>query len=235
MTIASDTSLGASRSTPWQRVGEYLATLLESEGSLNRKAVQSSKRQSLWKGVFLTESWLVAELRGGVHDDTRVNRCAAFNSPLVPDILVCTAIGSEGIDLHRYCADVIHHDLPWNPAKLEQRIGRIDRVGSLGERQDLQIYVGIPFLAHAYEKFQYEVLHARAQKFEVLMGRLEFPSDVPDEEELDDEGSTRKVLEAETAAAGDHAPVGDSVVPPLPDVLLDFLKMDLSIVAPRGH
>ena len=234
MTIASDTSLGANRSTPWQRVGEYLAALLEAEGSLNRKAVQSSKRQSLWKGVFLTESWLVAELRGGVHDDTRVNRCAAFNSPLAPDILVCTAIGSEGIDLHRYCADVIHHDLPWNPAKLEQRIGRIDRVGSLAERQDLQIYVGIPFLAHAYEKFQYEVLHARAQKFEVLMGRLEFPSDVPDEEEFDDEGSTRKVLDAESAAAGGQVPAGDTDVPPLPEVLLDFLKMDLSIAAPGG-
>ena len=95
--IASETSLGASLSTPWERVGEYLEALLGAEGSLNRKAVQSSKRQSLWKGVFLTESWLVAELRGGVHDDTRVNRCAAFNSPLVPDILVCTAIGSEGI------------------------------------------------------------------------------------------------------------------------------------------
>ena len=231
MAIASDDSLGANRSTPWERVGEYLAALLEAEGSINRKSVQSSKRQSLWKGVFLTESWLVAELRGGVHDDTRVNRCAAFNSPLVPDILVCTAIGSEGIDLHRYCADIIHHDLPWNPAKLEQRIGRIDRVGSLAERQDLQIYVGIPFLAHAYEKFQYEVLHARAQKFEVLMGRLEFPSDVPDEEEVDDEGSTRKVLDAESAASGGEAPAGDADVTPLPEVLLDFLKMDLSIAA----
>jgi len=229
MTIASADSLGANRSTPWERVGEYLAALLEAEGSINRKSVQSSKRQSLWKGVFLTESWLVAELRGGVHDDTRVNRCAAFNSPLVPDILVCTAIGSEGIDLHRYCADIIHHDLPWNPAKLEQRIGRIDRVGSLAERQDLQIYVGIPFLAHAYEKFQYDVLHARAQKFEVLMGRLEFPSDVPDEEEVDDEGSTRRVLDAESAASGGEAPAGDADVPPLPAVLLDFLKMDLSI------
>lgn len=231
MTIASDGSLDANLSTPWERVSEYLAALLEAEGSINRKTVQSSKRQSLWKGVFLTESWLVAELRGGVHDDTRVNRCAAFNSPLVPDILICTAIGSEGIDLHRYCADIIHHDLPWNPAKLEQRIGRIDRVASLAERQDLQIYVGIPFLAHAYEKFQYEVLHARAQKFEVLMGRLEFPSDVPDEEELDDEGSTRKVLEADPTSSTGETLAGDMGVPPLPEVLLDFLKMDLSIAA----
>lgn len=231
MTIASETSFGASLSTPWERVGEYLTALLEAEGSLNRKSVQSSKRQSLWKGVFLTESWLVAELSGGVNGDTRVNRCAAFNSPLVPDILVCTAIGSEGIDLHRYCADVIHHDLPWNPAKLEQRIGRVDRVGSLAESQNLQIYVGIPFLAHAYEKFQYEVLHARAQKFEVLMGRLEFPSEVPDEEELDDEGSMRKVLDLESLGTTDEVPAGDTDVPPLPNLLLDFLKIDLSVAA----
>lgn len=49
------------------------------------------------------------------------------------------------------------------------------RVGSLAERQDLQIYVGIPFLAHAYE-ISVRRLHARAQKFEVAMGRLGFPT-----------------------------------------------------------
>jgi len=60
-------------------------------------------------------------LSGAVDAATRNSRCAASNSPLLPGILVCTSIGSEGIDLHLYCDDVIHHDLPWNHAKLEQR------------------------------------------------------------------------------------------------------------------
>ncbi len=44
-----------------------------------------------------------------------------FNTPLLPDILICTQVGQEGIDLHRHCRHVIHYDLGWNPATLEQR------------------------------------------------------------------------------------------------------------------
>jgi hypothetical protein len=40
----------------------------------------------------------------------------------------------EGLDLHRQCRRVVHHDLVWNPAQVEQRIGRIDRLGSLTNR-----------------------------------------------------------------------------------------------------
>jgi len=102
--------------------------------------------------------------------DGRIVLCAAFNSPLAPDILICTSIGSEGIDLHRECAEVIHHDLPWNPARLEQRIGRVDRVGSLAEasRTDQPgsglVQVGIPFQQQSYERFQFSVLLARARR-----------------------------------------------------------------------
>lgn len=40
------------------------------------------------------------------------------NLRLLPDILVCTAIGSEGIDLHLNCDEIIHHDLPWRSGAL---------------------------------------------------------------------------------------------------------------------
>ena len=40
----------------------------------------------------------------------------------------------EGLDLHKHCRRVVHHDLVWNPAQIEQRIGRIDRLGSLINR-----------------------------------------------------------------------------------------------------
>ena len=42
-------------------------------------------------------------------------------------ILICTDAAREGVNLQSYCADLIHFDLPWNPARLEQRNGRIDR------------------------------------------------------------------------------------------------------------
>ena len=42
-------------------------------------------------------------------------------------ILICTEAAREGINLQVRCHDLIHIDLPWNPARLEQRNGRIDR------------------------------------------------------------------------------------------------------------
>ncbi len=54
----------------------------------------------------------------------------AFNAP--PDdhplrILIATDAAREGINLQRHCHDLVHFDLPWNPSRLEQRNGRIDR------------------------------------------------------------------------------------------------------------
>ena len=54
----------------------------------------------------------------------------AFNTP--PDkhpvrILVCTDAAREGLNLQAHCSDLFHFDVPWNPARMEQRNGRIDR------------------------------------------------------------------------------------------------------------
>jgi superfamily II DNA or RNA helicase len=52
----------------------------------------------------------------------------AFNDPAHPiRILLCTDAAREGINLQAQCHDLIHVDLPWNPSRLEQRNGRIDR------------------------------------------------------------------------------------------------------------
>jgi hypothetical protein len=44
------------------------------------------------------------------------------------DILLCSEIGSEGLDFE-FCNVIVNYDLPWNPMRLEQRIGRLDRFG----------------------------------------------------------------------------------------------------------
>ncbi|KAB7786369.1 DISARM system SNF2-like helicase DrmD [Methylorubrum populi] len=54
----------------------------------------------------------------------------AFNAPFAQApvrILVCTDAAREGLNLQARCHDLIHVDLPWNPSRLEQRNGRIDR------------------------------------------------------------------------------------------------------------
>ena len=67
----------------------------------------------------------------GITDqDRREEVKAAFNADPAKEplrILICTDAAREGINLQTYCADLIHLDLPWNPSRLEQRNGRIDR------------------------------------------------------------------------------------------------------------
>ena len=72
----------------------------------------------------------------------------AFNTPFFPDILVCSQVMGEGVDLQRFCRHVIHHDLDWNPSTIEQRTGRIDRLGCKAEgRHPIVVY--LPYLAGA--------------------------------------------------------------------------------------
>ena len=67
---------------------------------------------------------------GGMLEDSRDKIQSAFNAP--PDehpvrILLATDAAREGVNLQGHCADLFHYDVPWNPARMEQRNGRIDR------------------------------------------------------------------------------------------------------------
>ena len=68
----------------------------------------------------------VAFLNGSMDlaDRRRAQRVFAENS----DVLVSTEAGGEGLNL-QFCHIVVNYDLPWNPMRIEQRIGRVDRIG----------------------------------------------------------------------------------------------------------
>lgn len=104
--------------------------------------------------------------------DTRQRLMRAFNTPFFPDILVCSEVMGEGVDLHRFCRHVIHHDLAWNPSSIEQRTGRVDRLGCKAEgRHAIEVYV--PYLAGTADERQYQVMSHREQWFRVVMGQEE--------------------------------------------------------------
>ncbi|PKN58788.1 MAG: hypothetical protein CVU56_03750 [Deltaproteobacteria bacterium HGW-Deltaproteobacteria-14] len=72
----------------------------------------------------------IVELHGGMSDDARAEIQDAFNDPKSPArILLATDAAREGVNLQKACAHLFHYDVPWNPARLEQRNGRIDRTG----------------------------------------------------------------------------------------------------------
>jgi len=70
-------------------------------------------------------------LHGGMGDEQREEVQRAFNAPAEDHavrILIATDAAREGVNLQGHCADLFHFDIPWNPARLEQRNGRIDRL-----------------------------------------------------------------------------------------------------------
>jgi hypothetical protein len=73
----------------------------------------------------------ILEFHGGMSDEQREEVQRAFNADPKDHpvrILVATDAAREGVNLQGYCADLFHMDVPWNPSRLEQRNGRIDRI-----------------------------------------------------------------------------------------------------------
>jgi superfamily II DNA/RNA helicase len=72
----------------------------------------------------------IATFTGITRQDRREQVKLAFNADPAKEplrILLCTDAAREGINLQTRCSDLVHFDLPWNPSRLEQRNGRIDR------------------------------------------------------------------------------------------------------------
>jgi superfamily II DNA or RNA helicase len=70
----------------------------------------------------------IATLHGGKSPQDRRDAVAAFTRGGV-DLLLATDVGAEGLNLHERCRLVVNLELPWNPIRLEQRVGRVDRIG----------------------------------------------------------------------------------------------------------
>lgn len=73
--------------------------------------------------------------------------------------------------MHKFCRTIVLHDLNWNPAVLEQRIGRLDRIGSYAAELKLPVDIYVPFLADSYDEYQYDRVLQRADMQELVFGR----------------------------------------------------------------
>lgn len=109
-------------------------------------------------------------VNGSTRSDTRQRLMLTFNTPFFPDILVASSVMAEGVDLHLSCRYVIHHDLCWNPSTLEQRTGRVDRIGAKAEKCMCPINVFIPYIAETQDEKMYRVVMDRERWFKVVMG-----------------------------------------------------------------
>jgi len=91
-----------------------------------------------------------------------------FARPEGPSVLLSSEVGSEGIDL-QFCRIIVNYDLPWNPMKIEQRIGRVDRLGQKAEK----VLIWNLFYNDTIDGRIHSRLLERLQVFEYALGGLE--------------------------------------------------------------
>jgi len=84
------------------------------------------------------------------------------------DILLSSEVGSEGLDM-QFCNVVINYDLPWNPMRVEQRIGRIDRIGQKFDK----LHIFNLCIMGSIEDRIYNRLYSKLGIFENSIGELE--------------------------------------------------------------
>jgi superfamily II DNA or RNA helicase len=83
-------------------------------------------------------------------------------------VVICTDAASEGLNLQAAGA-VVNYDLPWNPSRVEQRIGRIDRIG----QKCSLVWVINMFLRDSVDERVYRVLRSRCHLFEHFVGAMQ--------------------------------------------------------------
>jgi len=112
-----------------------------------------------------TAGLLVAELHSGLRRQEKEEQVHLFTGEA--NILVSTETGSEGRNL-QFANHMINYDLPWNPMRIEQRIGRIHRIG---QEKDVHIY---NFSAvDTIEAHILEILDAKINMFQLVVGELD--------------------------------------------------------------
>lgn len=159
---------------------EYRDTLLHLRDSLDRPA---------------------ALLHGGLSREERAAALADFSSGRSP-ILLATDAAGEGLNLHHHCRVIVNLELPWNPMRLEQRIGRVDRIG---QRRTV----------HAVHLIARDTGEPRIlDRLKARMARARADIDVPDPIGCEEERSVAALIVGAAVSDGESLADAGAATPP---------------------
>lgn len=153
--------------TESKRTQEYLLSLLADtpygDGIVLFNGTNSDQRaQAIYKD-WLKRHEGTDRITGSKTADTRAALVEHFKER--GKVMIATEAGAEGINL-QFCSLVINYDLPWNPQRIEQRIGRCHRYG---QKHDV-VVVNFVDLSNEADKRVYELLAQKFQLFEGVFG-----------------------------------------------------------------
>ncbi len=140
------------------------------------------------------EEYFVETFYGGLDKNEKDEAVERFRTSEKFAILISTEIGGEGRNF-QFARVLINYDLPWNPMKLEQRIGRLDRIGQKSKK----IYIYNFYLEGTIETDIMFALDKRIHLFEESIGQLEpiigkIEKDIKNIIFTEEEGKRRKKL-----------------------------------------
>jgi superfamily II DNA or RNA helicase len=142
-------------------------------------------------------------IHGGM---TREQRRRALEAFPRAGLLLATDAAGEGLNLHQHCRLVINLELPWNPMRLEQRIGRVDRIGQKRRVHAVHLVSASTGETRLLDRLSEKVGHAEA--------RLGAPNPLGHRPHWTDEDSARLIVFRDTgSAAGNPAPTFTPAMP----------------------
>lgn len=170
LTLLSQT---AQRHPPGAKVRRLLE-LLDEWSDKMVVFTQFRATQAMLAGQLAAAGHPVAVFHGGLSRLEKEAAIGQFRS--AARILLCTEAGSEGRNL-QFAHAVCNFDLPWNPMKIEQRIGRLSRIG---QSHDVQVYNLVA--AGTVEAAVLHLLDAKLSMFELVIGEIDMILGNMDEE-----------------------------------------------------
>ena len=118
-------------------------------------------------GLSGQEDWIIDD-RGEFKEVDRARATQHIAEQDGAGILLCTETAAESLNL-QFCSAVVNYDIPWNPMRLEQRIGRIDRIGQ--DRPEVRV-VNL-FYKDTVEQDAYRAMEERIKQFQANVGALQ--------------------------------------------------------------
>ncbi len=226
-TVVEERLRDGDRWRPGDQTGERLIVFTEYLATLDYLAARLRAR-------FGGGSWLLT-LYGGMNDPERDAVKKAFNDPKgSARVLVATDAAGEGLNLQRSCRLMLHWDIPWNPGKMEQRNGRLDRHG---QERDVFVY-HFDSTDDASMRFMGKVLKKRSQTREdkvvtdeifsrTLLKHFEMDEDADEAERRLD----RAIANARSAAKDreDDVPDGEPLPGAEDEKRLDALRAEVDL------